>query len=75
MAACTFFYCLHGTVTKCLGCDMAHSVLLAQAVDLVQQGTEENLVIQDEEVEVTCDLIYGEGPGGRSGYCKEITDL
>lgn len=63
-----------GTVTKCLGCDTAHSVLLTQAVDLVQQGTEDNLVIQDEDVEgIRVTLYMEKGLRGGGATAKEIT--
>lgn len=65
-----------GTVTKCLSCDTAHSVLLTQAGDLVQQGTEDNLVIQDEDVEgIRVTLYMEKGLRGRGATAKEITDL
>ena len=65
-----FFFCV-GTVTKCLDYGKVHFVLLTQAVDLVLQGREDNLVIQDEDKEGIYVILYmGKNLGGQGDYCK-----
>lgn len=66
-----FFFFPMGTVTKCLNCDKVHYVLLTQAVDLVLQGREDNLVIQDEDKEGIYETTYvGKDLGGQRNYYK-----